>query len=64
MRTRLTEQELKDVLTFYKSPLGKKMLVESQFVMGETIKRADAWAVEISRGGRCENPRGTQEEGA
>ena len=45
--SRLTDQELKDLLTFYKSPLGKKMLVESSFVMGETIKKADAWAAKF-----------------
>jgi hypothetical protein len=44
---RLTEQELKDALVFYKSPLGKKMLTESQFILGETFKRADTWAAKF-----------------
>ena len=45
--SRLTEQEIKDVLTFYKSPLGKKMLIESQNVLGESVNRADLWAVKF-----------------
>jgi hypothetical protein len=42
--TRFTEQELKDALAFYKSPLGKKMLSESQSILAEAARRADAWA--------------------
>jgi hypothetical protein len=45
--SRLTEQEIKDVLTFYKSPLGKKMLNESQYVLGESLNRADVWATKF-----------------
>ena len=41
--TRFTEQELKDALTFYKSPIGKKMLSESQAILAEVVKRSDAW---------------------
>ena len=44
---RLTEQEIKDALTFYKSPLGKKLLNESQYIVGESMKRADAWATKF-----------------
>jgi uncharacterized protein len=42
--SRLAEQEMKDVLTFYKSPVGKKMLTESQFVLNESLTRAENWA--------------------
>ena len=45
--TRLTEQELKDLLVFYRSPLGKKMLAEYSYVMSETIKRADTWSAKF-----------------
>ena len=45
--SRLKEQEIKDVLAFYKSPLGKKMLVESQFVLAESLKQADLWAAKF-----------------
>jgi hypothetical protein len=44
---RLTEPEIKDLLTFYKSPLGKKMLVESSYVVGEAIKKADVFSVKL-----------------
>src|SRR5262249_1025900 len=36
--TRMTEQELKDALTFYRSPVGKKLLTESQYILSETFK--------------------------
>jgi hypothetical protein len=42
--SRLTEAEMKDVITFYKSPVGKKMLAESQYVLNESLSRAEAWA--------------------
>ena len=38
-----TEQELKDMLAFYKTPLGKKM-IENEPKAGEaSMKRAEAW---------------------
>jgi hypothetical protein len=45
--TRLTEQELKDALVFYKSPVGKKLLAESQVILSETFKKADAWSAKM-----------------
>ena len=42
--TRFTEQELKDSLTFYKAPLGKKLLSETQLILAESARRAEAWA--------------------
>ena len=45
--SRLSEQELKDLVTFYRSPLGKKFLVESAYVVDETVKRADAWSAKF-----------------
>jgi len=39
--------ELKDLIVFYKSALGKKLLTESQYVINEAVKRADAWAVKF-----------------
>jgi uncharacterized protein len=44
---RLTEPEIKDLLTFYKSPLGKKMLAESSYVIGEAIKKADVFSAKL-----------------
>jgi len=42
--TRLTEKELKDVLAFYKSPIGVKFKKESEAIQGETMERAKVWA--------------------
>jgi hypothetical protein len=45
--TRFTEQELKDLLAFYKSNLGKKMLSESQIILNEAARRAEAFAAKL-----------------
>ena len=34
---RFTEQELKDMVAFYKSPLGKKMIAQEPQVLDETF---------------------------
>jgi hypothetical protein len=39
-----TEQELKDALAFYKSPLGKKLIVEEPKALEESMKAADDWS--------------------
>ena len=39
-----TEQELKDALAFYKSPLGKKLIAEEPKALEETINAADDWS--------------------
>ena len=46
--TRFTEQELKDILAFYKSPLGKKVIVEEPAVLDESLRNAEAWASKLS----------------
>src|SRR5271155_898184 len=38
-----TEAELKDVLAFYQSPVGRKMIVEEPKVVDESITRAGQW---------------------
>ena len=43
-----TEQELKDLVTFYKSPLGKKMVTEEPFAVDQSLKTAQAWATHFS----------------
>jgi uncharacterized protein len=43
-----TEQELKDLVTFYKSPLGQKMLKEEPVALDESLKRAQDWSVDFS----------------
>lgn len=41
---RFTEQELKDVLAFYKSPVGQKYLTEEPVAIDEALKDAQQWA--------------------
>lgn len=45
---RFTEQELKDMLAFYKTPLGKKMLIEEPNVVERTLQTAQDWANRMS----------------
>src|SRR5229473_2336228 len=42
--TRFTEQELKDLLVFYKTPLGQKFLKEEPNAIEDALKRAQQWA--------------------
>ena len=44
-----TEQELKDLLTFYQSPLGKKALAEEPKVLDESMTCAGTWADNLSQ---------------
>jgi hypothetical protein len=46
--TRFTEQELKDMLAFYKSPLGTKVLSEQPKVVDVSLKFAQTWANGLS----------------
>jgi hypothetical protein len=43
-----TEQELKELVTFYKSPLGQKMLKEEPVALDESLKRAQDWSIDFS----------------
>lgn len=46
--THFTEQELKDILAFYESPTGKKMLVEQPKVVNNSMQFAQNWANKLS----------------
>ncbi len=46
--SRFTEQELKDALTFYKSPLGRKLLTEEANALDQSSKNAQVWADKLS----------------
>lgn len=46
--TRFTDQELKDILAFYKSPAGQKMLIEQPNVVEASMKFAQDWANKLS----------------
>ena len=39
-----TEQELRDALAFYKTPLGKKLIDEEPKVIDDSMKAADEWS--------------------
>jgi len=44
-----TEQELKDIATFYRTPLGHKMVIEEPKALQDSLKSAQAWADNLSR---------------
>lgn len=46
--THFTEQELKDILAFYQSPAGKKMLEEQPKVVNNSMRFAQDWANKLS----------------
>ena len=46
--TNFTEPELKDMLAFYKSPAGKKLLAEQPTVVDASMKFAQDWANKLS----------------
>jgi hypothetical protein len=45
---KLTEQELKDVMTFYESPVGKKFVAVEPAVVQEVAALARAWRQRLS----------------
>ncbi len=47
--SRFTEQELKDALAFYKSPLGRKLLAEEPNILDQSMKNAQTWADRLSQ---------------
>jgi hypothetical protein len=47
--THFSEQELRDLLAFYQSPLGKKALAEEPKVLDESMVYAGTWADNLSQ---------------
>jgi hypothetical protein len=45
---RFTEQELKDALAFYKSPLGHKLLVEEPGIADQSMRSMASWADKLA----------------
>jgi len=43
-----TEAELKEILAFYKSPVGRKMLAEEPKAIDQSLKAAQDWAAKFS----------------
>jgi len=46
--SRFTEQELKDVLAFYQTPAGKKLIAEQPKIADTSLKFAQDWANKLS----------------
>jgi hypothetical protein len=46
---RFTEQELKEIAAFYKTPLGRKMVTEEPKALQDSLKAAQIWADALSR---------------
>ena len=46
--THFTEPELKAILVFYQSPVGKKLLVEQPTVVDASMRFAQDWANKLS----------------
>ncbi len=46
--TEFTEPELKDILAFYKSPAGQKLLAKQPTVIDNSMKFAQTWANKLS----------------
>lgn len=46
--TTFSEQELKDMLAFYSSPLGKKVLAEQPKIVDSSLRFAQNWANKLS----------------
>lgn len=46
--TAFNEQELKDLLAFYKSPVGSKLLVEQSKIADSSMRFAQTWANTLS----------------
>ena len=46
--SRFTDKELKDIVTFYRSPVGKKMVVEEPQALEKSMSFAQDWAIKFS----------------
>ena len=55
--TEFTEQELKDLVTFYKSPLGQKLLSTEPKAIQLSMGYMNQWAQNFRRTGQCRFPR-------
>jgi hypothetical protein len=46
--SKFTEQELKDVLAFYKSPVGRKVIAQEPVILDQSSSNVDQWANKIA----------------
>jgi hypothetical protein len=45
---RFTEQEMKEIIAFYKSPVGKKFVTDEPAIIDQGLQRAEAWSRRMS----------------
>ena len=46
--SKFTEQELKDVLAFYKSPVGRKVITQEPVILDQSGSNVDVWANKLA----------------
>jgi uncharacterized protein len=46
--SKFTEQELKDVLAFYKSPVGRKVITQEPAILDQSGSNVDVWANKLA----------------
>jgi hypothetical protein len=46
--SKFTEQELKDVLAFYKSPIGRKVITQEPAILDQSASNVDEWANKLA----------------
>ena len=46
--SKFTEQELKDVLAFYKSPVGRKVIAQEPVILDQSSANVDQWANKVA----------------
>jgi uncharacterized protein len=46
--SKFTEQELKDVLAFYKSPVGRKVIAQEPVILDQSSANVDEWANKVA----------------
>jgi uncharacterized protein len=46
--SKFTEQELKDVLAFYKSPVGRKVIAQEPVILDQSAANVEQWANKVA----------------
>jgi hypothetical protein len=46
--SKFTEQDLRAILAFYKTPTGKKVIDEEPRIIEESVRNVDAWSEKLS----------------
>lgn len=48
MAGRISEADLKDVLVFFKSPIGQRWMTAQPLIFDDMVKEAESWTAEVS----------------